>query len=129
MPELTPEKIADIVRRYRPRGFRVAQSRHRSKVMSGLCDLENRILRVPLLRDVESLAVFLHECAHIHLGHFKRDIPHYEEEWEAERYSFLILRAEGIFVPSVVRRAMEYRIYLAHDTAGIARPMIRWMVA
>jgi hypothetical protein len=50
------------------------------------------------LRHPRHLLTFLHECAHLILGHLETDNP-VMEEYEAERWAIDTMRREGIKVP------------------------------
>ena len=62
-----------------------------------------------------ALHVFLHECAHVALGHVgggRGRQPRHVEEFEAERWAFDRMRAAGIPVPrKSLRRAKSYVAY------------------
>ena len=104
-PPLEPGVIADILRRYRPRGWRVCQSRYRrDHGGNGVADSNLQVLRVPILADADDLHTFLHECGHVHRGHFLVDNPHHLEEHEAEMYALHVLWAEGIETPRLLIR-------------------------
>jgi hypothetical protein len=55
----------------------------------------------------KALYIFLHECAHIHLGHCNGNKkPRHREEYEAEQWAHMIMRLEGVAVPkSMTQRA------------------------
>jgi hypothetical protein len=75
-----------------------------------------RVIQAPRPITVESLHVFLHECAHAHLGHHDRRIrggvgrlPEYLEEMQAEQWSLDTMRNHGIAVPRhVINDMREY---------------------
>lgn len=114
-PALDPEQIEDIMRRYRPRGWRVYESEHRRKHGgSGVCySAPRRLIVTPLVGDAWDLHTYLHECGHVHRGHFRRTIPHHREEFEAEMFGLHVLRAEGVPLPRGVWRESRKRVETA----------------
>jgi hypothetical protein len=68
-------------------------------------------IEVPRPTSPETLRTFLHEVAHVHLGHRAENKlikPRHVEELEAELWSFRILRAEGLPVTcGMVDRALQ----------------------
>jgi hypothetical protein len=120
---VTDEHAADIVRRHMPEGWRLSETKRRTVSRSGCADPNGNVISTPYLRDAESIYIFLHECAHVHLGHFrgKGRVGHVEE-YEAERMALLVSRFEGLRISrAVARHAKDY--VLAHirrdEAAGI----------
>lgn len=110
---LTKRQLADIVRRHKPRGYRIRHTKRMTKLMNGYASYRRKVLVVPQLINVEGLYVYLHECGHVHMCHFHkkvRPIPH-REEYEAELYAINALRAERVFFPLRLRQAA--RAYIA----------------
>ena len=112
---LTQERIDEIVRRYRPRGWRVAQSKHRWKWDSAAACNIKRVLYVPTLRAAdtradESLFLYLHEVGHVVKKHFDQKLSHHREEFEAEMFAFHIFKVEGIPVSKYIRNAIRVRL-------------------
>jgi hypothetical protein len=95
---LTTARIGEIVKRHRPRGWRVRESKHRFKVNSGLADHNRRTLYVPTLIDESALFVFLHECGHVKHRHFDSDVkqPIHRDEFEAEQYAIHVFKNEEL---------------------------------
>lgn len=93
---LAQDRIDAIVKRHRPKGWRVRESRHRYAVTSAEAHYEKRTLYVPTLCDTGSLFLFLHECGHVVSGHFHTSLPQHREEYEAERYAIHVFRNEGV---------------------------------
>ena len=57
----------------------------------------------------KALYIYLHECAHFHLGHDKRIKPRHVEEMEAEKWAHAKMREAGIPVPrAMTKRAKNY---------------------
>jgi hypothetical protein len=112
-------RIGEIVKRHRPRGWRVRESKHRFKVNSGLADHNRRTLYVPTLIDESALFLFLHECGHVKHRHFDSDVnqPIHRDEFEAEQYAIHVFKNEGIRLPrELLSRARErVRHWIAHD--------------
>lgn len=128
---LSQERIDEIVKRHRPRGWRVAQSRHRWKWDSAACCNKKRILYVPTLKCDESLFLYLHEVGHIVRKHFARKLPHHVEEFEAELYAVHIFRAENIPVTKFIRQLIRARLcsWITSDAkkgVPIQRHIARW---
>jgi hypothetical protein len=128
---LTQERIDEIVKRYRPRGWRVRQSRHRWEWKSASANYNRRTLYVPTLKDAPSLFLYLHECGHVHQGHFKITLPRHREEFEAERYALHVFRNEGIPVTKAIMSGVRYRlgIHIEYDikrNTPIQRHIARW---
>lgn len=107
---MTPEQVREIVRRHRPRGWRVRESRHRYAVQSALAHWEKRTLYVPTLLDESALFLFLHECGHERQRHFHVDLPAHREEFEAEQYAIHVFRSEGIRLPKELLAAARARV-------------------
>lgn len=82
-----------------------------------------------------ALHIFLHECAHVVLGHVGPKTgrkPRHVEEYEAERWAFDRMREAGISVPrKSLERAKRYVAYKirqakARGAKGISRDALRW---
>lgn len=136
---LTQERINEIVKRHRPRGWRVRQSHHRWKWESAEADdgIRNgvrvgpRFIAVPTIIDDDSLFLYLHECGHVHQGHFKIKLPRHREEFEAERYALHVFRNEGIPVTKTIMKAVRTRLcaHIEYDIkrhVPIQRHIARW---
>lgn len=68
--------------------------------LGGAADFCGRVLVVPRPVTRRALHTFLHECAHIVLGHFRGTAgAAYKAEFEAERWAGATMRAAGIPVP------------------------------
>lgn len=107
---LTLEQIAEIVKRYRPRGWRIRQSHHRWVWRTALVVWETKTIHVPTLKDEESLFIFMHEVGHITHGHFRMGLSSHREEFEAERFAIHIFRTEGIPVTQSIMNLARLRI-------------------
>lgn len=114
---LTHQQIGDIVKRHRPRGWRVRESKHRYTVQSALVNPVTRTLYVPSLIDESALFLFLHECGHVRHRHFEIAQPSHREEFEAEQYAVHIFKTEGIQLPRVVLSDARERVrrWIARD--------------
>ncbi len=129
--KLTQERINEIVKRHRPRGWRVRQSHHRWKWESAEADDVRRTLYVPTLKDDDSLFLYLHECGHVNQGHFKLKLPRHREEFEAERYALHVFRNEGIPVTKAIMKGVRSRLcgHIEYDirrNVPIQRHIARW---
>lgn len=107
---LTQERINEIVKRHRPRGWRVLQSKYRWTWESAEADDKRRTIAVPTLKDDDSLFLYLHEVGHIVQNHFKLKLPRHREEFEAERFALHIFRNEGIPVTKAIMKAVRARL-------------------
>lgn len=110
----------EIVRRYRPNGWRVI---HRSmaspKALAlSIHDGKGKRIICPEIVDRESLFLYLHECGHVHLGHFKLTLETAREEYEAERWAMNTMRQEGIAVPRSVIKDAKDRVRRHIKAAG-----------
>ncbi len=133
--KLTQERINEIVKRHRPRGWRVAQSHHRWKWNSAASCNIKRVLYVPTLKtnhkSDESLFLYLHEVGHVVKGHFGRKLAHHREEFEAEMFAVHIFRVEGIPITKYIRDTIRERLcdWIASDIKRgieIERHIARW---
>jgi hypothetical protein len=130
-PRLTQERIDDIVKRYRPRGWRVRQSKHRWEWSSASANPSKRTLYVPTLDDADALYLYLHEAGHVRLGHFEHDIPAHREEFAAEHFAVHTLRTENVCVTKLMIKDAKYRVRLHIDAdikkgIPIQRHIARW---
>ena len=108
--QLSQERINEVVKRHRPRGWRVRQSQHRWEWESAEADDTKRILSVPTLKDDDSLFLYLHEVGHVKQDHFKLKLAKHREEFEAERFALHIFRNEGIPVTKAIMKAVRMRL-------------------
>ena len=112
--------IADIVRRHTPPGWTVVETKNHTRHLSGAAWADYKQISIPTLTDVLTVYIFLHECAHVHLGHFIEPPPHtHVQEFQAERMAMAIARAEGLRLPgAITREAKRYvRYHIALDEA------------
>ena len=132
---LTQERINEIVKRHRPRGWRVAQSEHRWKWNSAASCNIKRILYVPTLkpdhRTDESLFLYFHEVGHVVKKHFERKLPHHQEEFEAELFAVHIFKVEGIPLTKYIRDTIRERLcsWIGSDIKKgipVERHIARW---
>jgi hypothetical protein len=139
MTKLTRGLIKDIVRCYRPRGYRIIEKgRHeRGKprhVAGGECDFENKKITCPPLDNIWGLTVFLHECGHAHLRHGsvkERGRPGHVCEYEAEKYCMHILDAHGIHRPAWINEQAKKNVFEQikserKEGLKIERKIARW---
>lgn len=116
--KLSQERIDEIVKRYRPRGWSIRESEHRWYWESAEADngmrkgvrVKPRVIACPTLRDADSLFLFLHEVGHVRLGHFKLKLVRHREEFEAERFAIHVFRCEGIPVTKNIRTRIRERL-------------------
>jgi hypothetical protein len=132
--DIDPYKIKDILVRYRPKRWRVIQSKRREKTMEGLCHWEKRHLLVPTLKDTPTVFVFFHECGHVRLGHDDSSHrPRYRREYEAERFAITAMRVEGLIIPWWVLNQAKINVWnciITDESEGgisaIPKHIIRW---
>jgi hypothetical protein len=108
--KLSQERINEIVKRHRPRGWRVRQSQHRWTWESAEADSNKRTLSVPTLKDDDSLFLYLHEVGHVKQDHFKLKLPKHREEFEAERFALHCFRNEGLPVTKNIMKGVRMRL-------------------
>lgn len=128
---LTAERVREIAKRYRPRGYRISESRKRWRSNSAaVCNIK-RIIYCPTLECDESLFLYLHEVGHVTKQHFARKLPAHREEFEAEQFAVHIFRVEGIPLTKYIRDTIRERLcsWIASDmkkNVPIERHIARW---
>lgn len=120
-----------ILKRHKPKGWRLYQSGHRTKMALEMRDIyaankkpkvnadlaeinrNNRTIRAPFVVDEFTLHCNLHEFAHVALGHFNRgESSYHQEEFEADRQAADWMRLAGVPVTRAIRNASKS--YLRH---------------
>jgi hypothetical protein len=74
------------------------------------------VIHAPRPTTIDSLHIFLHECGHVHCGHYDSRIrggvcrlPEYLKEMQAEQWALATMRKHGIKVPRhVINDMREY---------------------
>ena len=84
--------------------------------LSGRAYVNAKTIHVPKPVTRRALHIFLHEVAHVLLGHGTADWcpppkPRYVEEFEAERWALDVMRKEGVAIPRKVTASA--RAYVA----------------
>lgn len=112
-------KIRDVVRRRRPRGWRVIERLPRNGAI-GMVTQTRHCIYVPPLVDKNALFVFLHEVGHIVNQHLHAgpslpgDAPGWQIEYEAEHWAIAAMRAEGFTVSremlAAARQNVRHRV-------------------
>lgn len=117
----------EIVRRYKPRGWKVVYRAPVSAVAEALSihDAKGKRIICPPVIDRETLYLYLHECGHVHLGHFSMELDTPREEYEAERWAINTMRAEGIPVPRACLEKARSRVRLWITRSGSAETHVR----
>lgn len=130
-------KLVAIAKRYRPNGVSIKFRRdeyltpaHAQQFADG-----SKVMYVPRPTTTAALYVYLHECAHHHLGHCKPDYrePLWLQEYEAEQWAIATMRREGVPVPrAMIWEAKKYVKECADiDAKKGRRPppakVVRWM--
>lgn len=120
------ERYAHIIKRHRPKGWRVYHSKRRNELFDMCANKpahlptnttiavaypETRIIRAPYVVCPGTLNVLLHEFGHVHMKHWTSgaNVLH-RIEFEAERWAMEIMRIEGIPVSREIRK--EARRYI-----------------
>jgi hypothetical protein len=100
------ERYQAIAERYKPEGYTFEYR----KSLSGMQDGKQRLIQTPRPTTRCALYVFLHECAHAHLGHSHNSkTPRHVEEMEAEKWAHEKMREAGVPVPrKMTKRAKAY---------------------
>lgn len=99
------EHCGEVARKYTPPGVTVKYR----KSISGCAWYGKKLMEVPRPVTPASLEVHLHESAHFHLEHYKRNKPTHLKECEAEEWALARMRDEGVRVPrKVLQRAKRY---------------------
>jgi hypothetical protein len=113
MSRLTAIQIDGIVRRHRPRGWRVHQ-RPPTATLWGQTDPHRRRIDCPPLDTRDGIFIFFHEVGHVRYRHDFYEAAHkgharpHVEEYEAERYAIAAMQNEKIPVPrGQLKRAKE----------------------
>jgi len=110
--ERMKQRCIEVALKYTPSSVR---NIHPRKNLTGRAWHNGMAVPRPFTR--KSLYIFLHECAHIHLGHCeltekgrrKSRKPRHVEEMEAEKWAHATMRLEGLAVPrSMTARAKSY---------------------
>ena len=68
-------------------------------ITKGICYADNGIIVVRKPYSRANLFEYLHECAHVVLGHLNGSGTRYNEEYEADCYVRRVFMAEGLKVP------------------------------
>jgi hypothetical protein len=119
-------KIAAIVARRLPKGYKLVE--HKEPYGHGSSQLTKRqkVIRCPPLVDRWALAVFLHEVAHVVLGHLEKTdkTPKWEAEYDAEKWAFTIMQAEGIPVSDEIKANARAYVRECIEEAQLKDPHI-----
>lgn len=116
-PEFTRKVREEAKRRFRavalaetPASVQYIQVR---QSLTGWAAWDGKKMCVPRPITRKALCIFLHECAHIHLGHNGHSgLPRHVEELQAEKWAFERMRAHGIPVPrTMTKRAKAHISY------------------
>ncbi len=100
------ERFMAIAMMYAPAGYTIKYRRS----LSGLHRGVSTVIEAPRPVTRKALYIFLHECAHAHLGHAHNGkAPRHVEEMEAEKWAHEKMRENGIPVPrQMTKRAKDY---------------------
>jgi len=112
-----------IAKKWRPRGvtIRFRKDNYLIPAHATVLNDGSKEMYVPFPNSREALFIFLHECAHHHLGHLKPGYaePMWRMEYEAEHWAMATMRSEGLHVPrSMIAEAKRYVAECAcHDAS------------
>lgn len=93
-PELFKSIYKEIKKELKHNGITVVRKKFSSNV--GRAWMDEKRIKIPVLKDIESVHVILHEIAHIKLDHSNRRIKTHTREYEAEIFSLSYMRRIGI---------------------------------
>jgi hypothetical protein len=132
----TMKRLLEVAKRYRPARTKVKFRKGRDLLPAYAWTDEDGIkwIEVPRLECRDSLYIYLHECAHHHLGHCRDgyDAPLWKMEYEAEQWAIATMRREGIPVSrKMVASAKAYIRDCIKEDKKKGRPMppariLRW---
>lgn len=130
----------DIIKRHRPRGWKVYHSKRRTDIAlaakaadekgkkrkglidCAITDFESRTIRAPRVVCEYTLQILLHEFAHVKLKHIvyvgeptPDSMPLHKMEYEADEWAMTIMRLEGIKVTRAIK--ISAKRYLQHCIA------------
>lgn len=115
----------EIIKRHRPRGWKIYHSKHRTKMVLMAKDFDaknldrdhidavfaeanydKKTIRGPLVVCEYTLHCILHEIGHVKLEHWTRgaSVTH-KEEFEADRWAAEIMRLEGVPITNAIKRS------------------------
>jgi hypothetical protein len=106
-------KLREIAMRHVPKGVEVRWNKRTFKRDHFYIFAQHSYGRTyichPEILCAGDLYTFLHECAHIHLGHLKTNFSSYLHEYDAYRWAERIMKRNGIPVPkSAMRQGKKY---------------------
>ena len=127
------DRLVKIAKKYKPRGVFVKFRRdhYLTPAHADVLHDGTKILYVPKLESREALFLFLHECAHHHLGHLKPGYraPIWKMEYEAEMWAIRTMRSEGMRVPrAMIAEAKRYVAECAGKSDNISDVKVRTWV-
>jgi hypothetical protein len=127
LSEVKLQKLRKIAARYLPASVTV--STRKIKGADGAAFFNSKRIYAPRVVDHRTLFIFLHECAHFHLGHHSDEIHSPQREFEAEKWAIHTMRSEGLTVSrEIIRQAKINVADSITDSGGKAAPHIkRWV--
>jgi hypothetical protein len=107
---ISQERVREIAARHLPKGWTAIETKWHNKLKCGAAYPDTKQITVPYLNDAMTVYIYLHECSHVHLGHFREPyLPLHIEEYQAERAALSLARIEGLRLPrSVTLAAKDY---------------------
>jgi hypothetical protein len=124
------DRLIKIAKKYRPRGVSVKfrKDQYLTPAHAAILHDGSKVLYVPKPESREALFIFLHECAHHHLGHCKPEYkePLWRQEYEAEMWAIRTMRFEGLRVPrAMIAEAKRYVAECAGKSDNIPDVKVR----
>lgn len=99
------DKLFDkLVEKYLPSGWKIVYEPFPDQDALGMADPDSKTIYIPRRKSVEVLLLFLHEVAHVVLGHTRVYEYHYMEdmgwrfELQAEQWAIRIARKSRVWV-------------------------------
>lgn len=93
---VSEQTIRQLAQRHRPRGWRLFETKHRTKTQSGFVVFEpvwKRKIEVPRLTTLYALFVAFHEFGHVHCRHHENGVqPAHVDEFQAEMFAVGLFR-------------------------------------
>lgn len=120
---LGQERVREIAARHIPQGWTAVETKWHNKLKCGEAVWDTKQIKVPYLNDAMTVYIYLHECAHVHLGHGRTPHLHaHVMEYQAERMALMLARLEGLRLPKAVTIAAKKYVrthILADEKRGV----------
>jgi hypothetical protein len=125
------KRITEVAVKYRPKRTKIRWKR-KGTLPAYAYQLDNKSYEIlsPRPTCTVTLAIFIHECMHVRLGHTdgREDLPPLIYEWLCEKTTIDILRAENIPVDKDVMEAARSNVALYLRPGRPApRYILKWL--